>query len=143
MLASEMADVLGVDGSSPLDPKSVSEALSGPNSEAWLASMESEIANIEGKKTWIETKLPPGRKAVGCKWVFKVKEDGDGQVVKFKSRLVAQGFSQVPGVDFRGDVCARWPLDVITSSIGAISYPRPRDPPGRRRGSVPERKTRC
>jgi len=56
--------------------------------------MESEIANNEGKKTWIETKLPPGRKAVGCKWVFKVKEDGDGQVDKFKSRMVAQGFSR-------------------------------------------------
>jgi len=52
-----------VDGSSPLDPKSVSEALRGP-SEAWLASMESEIANIAGKKTWIETELPPGRRAV-------------------------------------------------------------------------------
>jgi len=75
--------LLGADGSSPLAPKSVSEALSGPNSEAWLASMESEIAYFEGKETWSETKLPPGRRAVGCKWVFKVEEDGDGKVVKF------------------------------------------------------------
>jgi len=120
MLASEMADVLGADGSSPLATKSVSEALSGPNSEAWLASMESEIAYIEGKETWSETKLLPGRRAVGCKWVFKVEEDGDGKVVKF---IQAGGTWLLTGTGrrLRGDICTRWSLDVITSSIGAIS----------------------
>jgi hypothetical protein len=82
------------------EQKTVWEALHGPDSDKWLASKESEIANLGSTKTWVETKRPPGRKAIGCKWVFKVKTDADENVVKYKLRLVAQGFSQVPGVDF-------------------------------------------
>jgi hypothetical protein len=96
-LSSEMA----IDGDKTiLEPKTVKEALAGKDATKWIKSMESEIDNIESKRTWIETKLPEGRKAVGCKWVFKVKTDADGKVVKYKSRLVAQGFSQIPGIDY-------------------------------------------
>jgi hypothetical protein len=48
----------------------VHDALSGPQSDRWLASMESEINNVESKATWIETSLPEGRKTVGCKSVL-------------------------------------------------------------------------
>jgi hypothetical protein len=96
-LSSEMA----IDGDKTiLEPKSVKEALAGKDAAKWLASMESEIDNIESKGTWIETKLPEGRKAVGRKWIFKVKTDADGTVVKYKSILVAQGFPQIPGIDY-------------------------------------------
>ena len=41
--------------------------------------------------TWELVKLPEGRNAIGCKWVFRVKYDGKGQVERFKGRLVAKG----------------------------------------------------
>ena len=44
--------------------------------------------------------LPPNRKAIGCKWVFRVKENSDGTLNKFKACLVAKGFHQVQGFDF-------------------------------------------
>ena len=44
--------------------------------------------------------LPPGKRAIGCRWVFKVKRNADGTVERYKGRLVAQGFSQRPGFDF-------------------------------------------
>lgn len=44
--------------------------------------------------------LPPGKKAIGCKWVYKVKLKADGTLDKCKTRLVAQGFNQQYGLDY-------------------------------------------
>jgi len=43
---------------------------------------------------------PIGQKVIGCKWVFKTKLDTEGQIEHYKARLVAQGFSQIPRIDF-------------------------------------------
>ena len=50
--------------------------------------------------TFTLKELPHGRKLVGTKWVYKVKHKKDGSVERCKARLVAQGFTQIPGVDF-------------------------------------------
>jgi len=44
--------------------------------------------------------LPKGQKPIGLKWVFKLKKDPNGKVIKHKARLVAKGYAQVQGVDF-------------------------------------------
>jgi len=43
---------------------------------------------------------PIGCKVIGCKWVFKTKLDAEGQIERYKARLVAQEFLQISGVDF-------------------------------------------
>lgn len=83
-----------------LEPVSVHEALNGPDADQWKAAMRSEIAQFDSKNTWIETTLPDNRRAISAKWVFKRKRDADGNVIKFKARLVARGFTQIHGIDY-------------------------------------------
>ena len=51
------------------------------------------------------TALPPGKRAIGCKWVFRRKRKADGSIERYKARLVAQGFSQRPGFEY-GEIFA-------------------------------------
>ena len=53
--------------------------------------------------TWKLDDLPEGRETVGCKWVFVRKRDEHGNIIRYKGRLVAQGFSQKPGIDYSND----------------------------------------
>ncbi|GAA0164003.1 transmembrane signal receptor [Lithospermum erythrorhizon] len=70
-----------------------------PNSE----SLDLPIAfrkALEKNNTWILVNLPPGKKPVGCKWVFTVKYNENGKIERYKARLVAKGFAQTYGIDF-------------------------------------------
>ena len=82
------------------EPKTVSEALSSEKSKEWSQAMENEMKSLNENKVWELVKLPKGRKAIGCKWIFKTKIDGDGKVERHKARLVAQGYTQKFGVDY-------------------------------------------
>ena len=56
--------------------------------------------SLEKNETWDIVERPPGTNVVGSKWIFKEKRDADGEISRYKARLVAQGFSQQEGVDY-------------------------------------------
>lgn len=70
------------------------------NEASWKEAMDAELASIRSNETWELAALPSGHKAIGLKWVFKVKKDPAGHVLKHKARLVAKGYAQRQGVDF-------------------------------------------
>ena len=71
-----------------------------------MAAMSTEIQSICKNRTWELSTLPPRQKPIGLKWVYKLKRNFDGEVVKHKARLVAKGYVQKQGVDFE-EVFAR------------------------------------
>jgi hypothetical protein len=62
--------------------------------------MEGEIKSRSSNDIWDLEEIPKGYKTVGCKWVYKTKYDSNGNVEKYKRRLVAKGFTQREGVDY-------------------------------------------
>lgn len=68
--------------------------------KAWRVAMQTEMDSIEKNGTWELTDLPPEKKEIGLKWVFKLKKDANGNIIKHKARLVAKGYVQKRGVDF-------------------------------------------
>lgn len=58
------------------------------------------MKSLHENNTWTMTELPPGRKTVKTKWIFRTKRDNNGQIVRHKARLVAKGYTQRQGVDY-------------------------------------------
>ncbi|CAN6200243.1 unnamed protein product [Urochloa humidicola] len=67
---------------------------------AWRAAMEEEMQSVEENSTWKLVDLPHGHRPIGLKWVFKLKQNEAGNIIKHKARLVAKGYVQQPGVDY-------------------------------------------
>ena len=76
------------------------EALSSPTKGEWMDAMKDELSSMDKNSVWELVDLPPSRKAIGNKWVLKVKRKADGSIDKYKARLVAKGYTQQEGIDY-------------------------------------------
>ncbi|WJZ96169.1 hypothetical protein VitviT2T_014881 [Vitis vinifera] len=76
-------------------PNSVQEALADPR---WKAAMNEEMKSLQKNETWELVECPPGKKPVGCRWIYTVKYKADGSIERFKARLVAKGYTQTYGI---------------------------------------------
>lgn len=79
------------------ESKIYQEACSDPK---WIQAMKEEIQALEDNHTWKLVPLPPGKRPIGCRWVYKVKFRASGEVERYKARLVAKGYNQREGLDY-------------------------------------------
>ncbi|GJS42104.1 putative zinc finger, CCHC-type containing protein [Tanacetum coccineum] len=83
------------------DPKSFEDAITCDQSAHWREAMKDKLNSMSKNNVWKLAELPKGTKPVGCKWVFKTKNDPIGNVERYKARLVAKGYTQKEGVDYK------------------------------------------
>nr|GEZ29198.1 putative retrotransposon Ty1-copia subclass protein [Tanacetum cinerariifolium] len=83
------------------EPANYKAALLDPESDKWLNAINVEMQSMKDNKVWDLVDLLPNGKIVGSKLLFKKKIDMDGAVHTFKARIVAKGFTQTYGVDYK------------------------------------------
>nr|CAN80422.1 hypothetical protein VITISV_008674 [Vitis vinifera] len=59
------------------------------------------MKSMKDNDVWDLVELPEGVKPIGCKWIFKTKRDSKGNIVRYEARLVAKGFTQKEGIDYK------------------------------------------
>ena len=88
------------------EPKSVQEAKDSPDWLEWLEAMRAELRSLVKNKTWRAISVSKGhlkaqgKKALGARWVFKIKRGADGQIIQYKARWVVKGYEQRYGLDY-------------------------------------------
>jgi hypothetical protein len=80
------------------EPKKIEDALKDSD---WVNAMHEELNNFTRNQVWELVERLKNYNVIGTKWVFRNKQDQDGMILRNKARLVAQGYTQVEGLDFR------------------------------------------
>ncbi|SCZ96816.1 BZ3500_MvSof-1268-A1-R1_Chr4-1g06749 [Microbotryum saponariae] len=81
-------------------PKTFEEAMKSPYRNHWSAAMVSELLQFDHHGVFQEVKWHEGIRVLGTIWVYSIKRDASGKIIRFKARLVAQGFAQRPDIDY-------------------------------------------
>jgi len=78
-------------------PKTIDEAMTDPG---WCQAMVEEMAALHSNDTWELVPLTPGKKTVGCRWVYIVKIGPDGHIDRLKAHLVTKRYKQILDLDY-------------------------------------------
>jgi hypothetical protein len=80
-----------------VEPICFEQAVGNPE---WDNAMDEKMAALDANATWELVALLEDKKAIGCKWVYKVKHNADGSMNRYKVRLLAKGYAQTYGIDY-------------------------------------------
>jgi hypothetical protein len=104
------------------DPKTLDEALRGPNAKEWQTALDYEIGQLEKLGTWVVEDLPPGQTAIPCSEVVKVKRGPSGEVQSYRVRIVAGGHRQVEGVNYTETFSAAAKMPTVRAVLANAAH---------------------
>ena len=94
------------------------------NDPDWMNAMQVELVQFELNDVWelVDKPDPKKHNIIGTKWIFRNKQDENGIVVRNKERLVAQGYTQVQGIDFSETYAHVAHLEAIRILLAYANY---------------------
>ncbi|GJR62913.1 putative RNA-directed DNA polymerase [Tanacetum coccineum] len=104
------------------EPTSYKSMMLDSESNKWIDAMNAEIQSMMDNMVWVLVDLPPGRKTVRSKWIFKKKTDMDDIIHTYKARLIAKGYTQLYGVDYKETLSPIVDIRAIRILISIAAY---------------------
>ena len=102
-------------------PVTYEEAMQSDERALWKEAMNDEIKSLHENNTWELVNLPSGVKAIGSRWVMRVKLRADGEIERYKARLVAKGYNQKEGIDYNETFSPVACFDTIRSVLSVTA----------------------
>ena len=100
LLSDEVVMAIAMSEIEGMEPRDIREARKRPYWKKWEEVMVDEMQRLKANETWDLVEKPKGANIVGSKWVYHIKKNSAGQIEKYHVHLVAQGFLQIPRVDY-------------------------------------------
>ena len=75
------------------EPRTFKQAVLSPDKKEWFKAMKLQVTELEDHNCWILTSLPEGKNLLGGRWVYTLKTDNKGNIIKYKARQVVQGYT--------------------------------------------------
>ncbi|GJY38373.1 retrovirus-related pol polyprotein from transposon TNT 1-94 [Tanacetum coccineum] len=102
-----------------VEPKNFKQAMTNPS---WIDAMQEEIHEFQRLEVWELVSCPDNVFLIKLKWIYKVKTDESGGVLKNKARLVAQGFRQEEGIDFEESFAPVARIEAIRIFVANVAH---------------------
>jgi hypothetical protein len=74
-----------------VEPRTYNQAVESPEHEKWAEAIQKEVDSLHRNRTFTIMRRPRGAPVIGLKWVFKIKENKDGSIERYKARCCALG----------------------------------------------------
>jgi hypothetical protein len=103
----DVADFAFLTAADVLIPRDFQEAMDSQEKDEWIKSIAEELGAIKSHNTWSVVKRDAAFNVLPFKWVFTIKRDQDGTIVRFKARIVVGGHRQKYGVNYTEVLCVK------------------------------------
>ena len=83
-----------------IEPPNYEEVMKSDDAKAWKKAMDEEYNSLIENNTWELVDRPKDRPVIPVRWLYRIKQDENGRITRYKARFVAKGYAQMYGIDY-------------------------------------------